>query len=166
MGIASCCIDKSIFEVADYINIVSIITNIILTIWIITNIQDKSNNKRFLKDHYINEIKDLKNDYKMHLSNLYNCKVSPKTIIPWFKLMNIKVNDVMDEIHCNYGISEDFLNSYQNELRDLLTDNEDFNNQFNDEKLIFSASSKNSIIKFQQENNKLFNQIILKINNC
>lgn len=165
MGITSCCIEKSIFEVADYINIVSIIVNIILTIWIITRIQNKSNNKRLLKDHYINEIKEIKNDYKILLSNLYNCKVSPKTVIPWFKLMNIKVNDIMDEINCNYSINKNFLNSYQNELRDLLTDNEDFNNQFNDEKLIFSVNSKNSIIKFQQEYNKLFNQIILKINN-
>ena len=79
--------------------------------------------------------------------------------------MNIKVTDIMDEINCIYKIDKNTLNPYQNELRDLLTDNEDFNNQFNDEKLILSSNSKNSLIKFQQEKNKLFNQIILKINN-
>lgn len=165
MGIACCCVTQPIFDTGNYIDIIAIIVNVILTIWIVIVLQNRSNNKRILKDHYINEIKELKNDYKSFLTNLYNCKVSPKNIIPWFKLMNIKVTDIMEEINCIYKIDKDKLNPYQNELRDLLTDNEDFNNQFNNEKLDLSTISKNSLIKFQQDRNKLFNQIILKINN-
>lgn len=165
MGIACCCVTQPIFDTGNYIDIIAIIVNVILTIWIVIVLQNRSNNKRILKDHYINEIKELKNDYKSFLTNLYNCKVSPKNIIPWFKLMNIKVTDIMEEINWIYKIDKDKLNPYQNELRDLLTDNEDFNNQFNNEKLYLSTISKNSLIKFQQDRNKLFNQIILKINN-
>ena len=165
MGIACCCVTEPMFDIGNYIDVIAIIANVLLTIWIVLVIQDRSNNKRILKDYYINEIKELKNDYKVYLTNLYLCKVSPKNIIPWFKLMNIKVTDIMDEINCIYKIDKNTLNPYQNELRDLLTDNEDFNNQFNDEKLNLSTTSKNSLIKFQQEKNKLFNQIILKINN-
>ena len=165
MGITCCCVTEPIFDTGNYIDIIAIIVNVLLTIWIVFVFQDRSNNKRILKDLYINEIKELKNDYKIYLTNLYNCKVSPKNIIPWFKLMNIKVTDIMEEINCIYKIDKNILYPYQNELRDLLTDNEDFNNQFNDEKLNLSSNSKNSLIKFQQEKNKLFNQIILKINN-
>lgn len=50
-------------------------------------------------------------------------------------------------------------------LRELVTENEDFINSFYlGQNIIFSDSSKTKIIEFQQENNNLFNRLIIEIN--
>ena len=45
--------------------------------------------------------------------------------------MNIKVIDIMRTINEIYKIDENILNPYQNELRELITENEDFISSFN-----------------------------------
>lgn len=151
---------------SDFIDIAAIVVNIILTVWIVMVIQNRSANKRFLKDYYISELKEIRNEFKNCLSNLYNNKVLPKNIIPWFKLMNIKVTDYMEGVNSTYKVDQKFLEPYQNELRELITENQDFINQFNSkEKLILSSVSKNELIRFQQVHSKLFNKLIIKINN-
>ena len=109
-------------------------------------------NKRVLKDHFITEIKDIRSEYKIFLNNLYSNNTRVKSVIPWFKLMNIKVIDIMRTINEIYKIDENILNPYQNELRELITENEDFISSFNlEQNIIFSDNSKTKIIEFQQK---------------
>ena len=63
-----------------------------------------------------------------------------------------------------YKIDEKKLEPYQNELRELITNNNDFINQFRNDKVVFSEASRSELIKFQQTHNKLFNEIIIAIN--
>lgn len=142
-----------------------LLVNAFLAFWIVKTIQNRLANKRVLKDHFISEIKEIRNEYRNCLSNLYSCKTHPRIVIPWFKLMNIKVNDVMSVLNSKYSIDKNYLLPYQHDLQEMITNNEDFINQFkNDNNVTFTESSKIQFIKFQQENNQLFNDIIIKIN--
>ncbi|TND09852.1 MAG: hypothetical protein FD123_780 [Bacteroidetes bacterium] len=152
-------------EPSDWIEIFGILINAGLAIWIVITIQNRLTNKRVLKDYFISEVKDLRNEYKICLSNLYTGKTYPKSVTPWFKLMNIKVNDLMKILQEQYKIDKDILKPYQNDLRELITEDENFIKQFkNDKPIEFNDSSKNSFMKFQQQNNSLFNKLIISIN--
>lgn len=158
-----CFLDR--VSISDWINIIGIIINSSLSIWLVITIQNRLTNKRVLKDHFITEIKDIRSEYKIFLNNLYSNNIRVKSVIPWFKLMNIKVIDIMRTINEIYKIDENILNPYQNDLRELVTENEDFINSFYlGQNIIFSDSSKTKIIEFQQENNNLFNRLIIEIN--
>ncbi len=162
MGTTLCCIT---IEVSDWISIAGIIINSVLAVWIVKTIQNRLTNKRVLKDHFITEIKEIRTEYRCFLNDLYTSKKTAKSILPWFKLMNIKVNDVLNLINEKYKTDTTILNPYQNQLRELITENEDFISQFkNDEPIEFSEESKTQIIKFQQDNSHLFNKIIVQIN--
>lgn len=153
------------FSISDWISIIGIIINSSLSIWLVITIQNRLTNKRVLKDHFITEIKDIRSEYKIFLNNLYSNNIRVKSVIPWFKLMNIKVIDIMRTINEIYKIDENILNPYQNELRELITENEDFISSFSlEQNIIFSDSSRTKIIEFQQKNNSLFNKLIIKIN--
>lgn len=81
--------------------------------------------------------------------------------------MNIKVSDLSEIIYTKYKIDRDILKPYQIDLADLITNNEDFVNQFdNDDPIEFSASSKNTFVRFQQNHNHLFNSLIIGINDA
>ena len=158
-----CFLDR--VSISDWINIIGIIINSSLSIWLVITIQNRLTNKRVLKDHFITEIKDIRSEYKIFLNNLYSNNTRVKSVIPWFKLMNIKVIDIMRTINEIYKIDENILNPYQNELRELITENEDFISSFNlEQNIIFSDNSKTKIIEFQQKNNNLFNRLIIEIN--
>ena len=152
-------------SISDWISIIGIIINSSLSIWLVITIQNRLTNQRVLKDHFITEIKDIRSEYKIFLNNLYSNNTRVKSVIPWFKLMNIKVIDIMRTINEIYKIDENILNPYQNELRELITENEDFISSFNlEQNIIFSDNSKTKIIEFQQKNNSLFNRLIIEIN--
>lgn len=155
---------KCLLSVSDWIQIITIIVNIGLTVWIVTIIQNKLTNRRSLKDYVIDEIKGFRQEYRIFFNNLCSNKVQPQTVLSWFKLMNIKINDLMEIIDKQYNVNKDTLAPFQNELRTLITENEDFISCFNRPRIEFSATSQSSIIKFQQENSHLFNEIIVLIN--
>lgn len=165
MGAACQCVSENSFQMSDIISIISMGVNILLTLWIVYVIQNKLNNKRVLKDHYITEIKSIREEFRTHLNSLYGCKLCPLNIIPWYKLMSIKLYDLAIDLNDIYCVRLDYLNEYQNTLRDLITESEDFNKQYNNPLLIVSPELKNEIIKFQQENSKTFNELIVHINN-
>lgn len=172
MGTTCCCLNLfSTLTATDWIALIGVAVNAILAYWIVRTIQNKLTNRRVLKDHFINEVKEIRADYKNCLSNLYSNKTHPENVIPWFKLMNIKVSDLMKLIHTKYKIPVNSLFPYQNDLRELVTNNDEFNHQFKEKKetnkpVEFSDNSRHSLIKFQQEHNHIFNDIIVSINDC
>lgn len=169
MGTTYFCINSTpVLTTTNWISILGIIVNSGLAIWIVRTIQNKLTNKRTLKDHFINEVKDIRNEYKTCLSNLYSNQTKPKKVIPWFKLMNIKVDDLMLLISTKYKkVERNFLNPYQIEIRELITENDDFISKFeSDDTLNFSENSKSQIIIFQQKHNHLFNDVIILINDA
>ena len=146
---------------ADWINIASVIVNICIAIWITHILQNKFTNNRTLKDHFINEIKDVRAEYKGFLNRLYSNSTNPKELLPWFKLMNIRVKDLVMLMNNRYEVAEDFLNPYQNDLR---TESDDFNRCYRNRQLILTENLKRDLMRFQQEHQRLFNELIIKIN--
>ncbi len=166
MGISICCnVESALFETADYISLVSILVNVGLTYWIIDSLQDRKNNKRILKDHYINEVKEIKSDFKTLFTELFGAKITPKNFLTWYKLANVKMKDLVEDLNEIYKIESNCLNPYQTELRNIITENKDYISQFKKDELKLSPTTKNILIRFQQNNNKIFNKIIIKINN-
>ncbi|WP_026838313.1 hypothetical protein [Gillisia sp. JM1] len=167
MGIISGCIILASLEVSDYINIFSVILNAILAIWIINTIQNRLNNKRVLKDYFINEVKDIRGEYRILLNEIYRSKIKPNKISPWLKLMNIRTNDLMDIILKKHRVSENFLRPYHIDLRNLITEDANFIQSFKlNEEFVLTEKSKKDLIVFQQKNNSLFNKLIIEINDA
>lgn len=153
------------FSWGNVITLIGILVNALLAIWIVKTLQSNQKNKRYLKDHLIQEIKDLRCEYRKFLSELYSGHLKPKQIIPWFKLMNIKIQDTMDIINQKYKIEKGFLRCYQMELRELVTEFKEFNENFKtNNSLRLSENSQKEIIKFQQNYNSKFNSLIIQIN--
>lgn len=152
-------------EPSDWIALFSIVINSLLAIWIVKAVQIKLTNKRVLKDHLISEIKDIRIDYRNMFEQLSNNKLRPKTIVPWFKLMNIKTKDLLSIAKDKYNIRQDTLEPYQIELRETITELEEFVGSYKkNSKICLSQTSHGIITKFQQQNNHVFNKLIIAVN--
>jgi len=165
MGTTCCYLNPfSSLTATDWIALFGVIVNAGLAYWIVRTIQNKLTNKRVLKDHFISEIKEIRSEYKTCLHNLYTNNTHPHRVIPWFKLMNIKVDDLIAIIYTKYKIDKEKLKPYQRELQELITNNTEFNSQFNNEKISFSEPSKSQFIKFQSDKTALQNIFTDKLN--
>ena len=71
----------------------------------------------------------------------------------------------MEYLYDLYKIEKDILRPYQIELRSLVTDNQNFIQQYSSNTPInFESNSKEEFIKFQQKNSHVFTDLIVKIN--
>lgn len=155
----------STLNTSDYISVVGIIVNSLLAIWIVRTLQSNLANKRYLKDHLIQEIKNLRNEYSKFLNELNSGNMKPQKVAPWFKLMNIKVHDTMELVNEKYKIDKDLLKNYQVELRDLVTEFEEFNTNYRKNcNIQLGSQSLRDLIQFQQKNQSKFNKLIININ--
>lgn len=149
------------------ISIIAILVNLGLTVWIVKVIQRQLTDKRTLKNHFITEVIEIRSIYRDKLSDLYAGKSYAKSLISWFKLMNIKINDLMLLINKIYDIDIGILKPYRSELRLLITEMKEFTEGYEFDKPIkFSSHSKQQILKFQDRHNNIFNNLIVQINDA
>lgn len=149
---------------SDWIAIAAIVVDIGLTIYIVSVIQSKLTNKRALKDYLIEELKGFRTEYRNLFNSLFASKMNAQNILAWFKLMNIKIEDFMEIVSKQYCIDKNMLNAFQNDLRELITENEDYIKCFGENIVKLSSTSQSEIIKFQQKNFNKFNEVIIAIN--
>lgn len=165
---AAVCFERLIeaLGAAEWIDLLGIVINVALTVWIVKVIQNRLTNKRTLKDFYIADIKDIRTEYADFLKKLHAGLVSGQSVLSWFKSMNMRVNDLMQHVSKRYGIDKQLLNPYQNTLRDLITDDSAFELQYTSEAIKFSEQTRSKFYQFEQRNSTLFYEIIGKINDA
>jgi len=152
--------------ISDLISIFGIIVNVFIAWFIISKIQKNANNRRILKDHFINEIKEIRNEYILILNEIYHDKCKPQELLYQLKSMDIKVNDLMEIINEKYKkIEKKKLTPYTRELKKLINVDKNFIKSYKENKITkFSMILKNEINIFQKKHNSLFNQVIIDIN--
>jgi hypothetical protein len=150
---------------SDIINLIGLIIHSTLAVYIVIILQKNLANKRHLKDFLISEIKNLRIEYKKFFNELCSGNLRAKKIIPWLKLLNIKSYNTLKIIKKKYKVKKNYLNSYQVELKKLVTELDEFNlNYKENKKIALKEESFSKLIKFQQENSSKFSSIIIMIN--
>lgn len=152
-------------DASNWIDLAGIIINSILAVWIVKTIQNRLTNKRVLKDHFITEIKEIQKEFRQFFSELYSNRTKPKDCLAWFKLMNIRVSDLLAIASKKYLVGASALDPYLIELRDFISNSQEFTNAFyGNSPITPSESLRSRLILFEQTNNHLFNEVIVIIN--
>lgn len=153
------------FDFSDIISALGIIVNSILAIWIVKTIQNKLTNKRVLKDHFISEIKDIRNEYNQYIKNIEKGNIKPQESPRWFKLQNIKLDHLMNHINEIYNIPFPQLITFHSELRELITNSSELiSNYRNNTPVTFSTTTIRKLDRIQSKYIGIYNKLIIKIN--
>jgi hypothetical protein len=151
-------------SITDIINIISILMDSSLIIYISYKFQKSINNKRTLKDILILEIKEIRQQHDEFYKSLLKGTQNAKDIKQWLKLMTIKINSISPFLK-EYKIDNMCFNPYTVELREIITESDDFQRGYNYKMITFDNDFKKEIFNFHNKNNKVFLEVILKINN-
>ncbi|MGO4708644.1 hypothetical protein AB4Y90_05890 [Chryseobacterium sp. 2TAF14] len=153
------------FDFSNIIDIVSMAVNAFLAVFIVKNIQKSQDNERVIKDHFINEVKAIKDQYAIFYNNVIYGRITAQGMLEWFKLMNIKVSDVSNMLEANYKIKNDIFNPFIINLPDLITNDNCYISQFRSSTFTIDVPLKRKIFDFHSRNLKIFNECIIMINN-
>lgn len=148
------------------VNLLGILVNAILAVYIVKSIQKGVENERSIKDHFFDEIKDLRSDYKSFLNAAYTGKLTNTEIVARLKLLGIKSSDLMNHLHFTCSVDKNYLSQYHIDLNKIITEDSIFIQFFNQptQRITFTPVTLDKILKFQHKYQNRFNVLILTVN--
>lgn len=143
---------------SEVISIVGIFIDILIAIVVVSYIQKRTENRRNLKNYFIDTLKEIQSDYNLFINDLLNGKLSARDITTWFQQASENINEIEDFIKRELSIDDKSLTVQSRVLMQKITSSVDFNNQFDNATYNPENLSKREIILTQ----KLFRLKILK----
>jgi len=131
--------------VADILQLLSLCT----TIWIAIIVQRNLTKKRFLKEYFIGEIKNIREDYKLLHNDLITNSLSSREIINRFKSLSGRIKTIDETVKQYYDCSSSVLKDAHSDFQQYITGLEEFNSQFKNEHVIFSQEARSKIFEHQ-----------------
>lgn len=151
-------------QVSDWISILNIIFTSIIGIWIALSVQNNLTKSRYLKEYFINEVKDIRDLYKQFINQLYKNKISAIDIKDWFKIMSERTQNLDKFLHEKFQINNSLIVSKHAEIQQKITSLDEFNEHYRAPTITFSNSSKNDILKLHSELSCVLTQRVIDIN--
>lgn len=150
----------------DVIAICDIAITSAIGVWIACLVQNNITKNRYLKEYYINEIKDIGECYKLFIKELYGNKLAAKDIKEWMKIMSGRITTLNRFVHQSYHIQDSLLLNKHADIQQFITDTDEFNENYNAEVVTFGGSTKNDVLKKHCEVNDVVMQRVIDINNA
>lgn len=158
-------VNSLVITVSDWIQIGGIAITAGLSIWIVNTIQAKVDSKRFIKEFFINEILEIRNEYRVLIGQLKNGELKPRMVKYKTKELNIRVNDLMSILKEQYNINFNYLLSYQLELLSIVMDSREFITNFTSNSTFsLSEQTLGDLSVFENENDGKFSKLIMEVN--
>lgn len=155
-----------VFQVSDWIGVVDIIVTSAIGVWIAVSVQNNLTKSRYLKEHFINEVKDIRDLYKSFVNQLYKNKISAINIKDWFKVMSERIQN-LDKFLCKeYQNCNTSIVSKHAEIQQKITSMDEFNENYKEPAITFTNSSQNEILKLHSELSCALTQSVIDINSA
>ncbi|WCF99841.1 hypothetical protein [Porphyromonas gingivalis] len=154
-------------QISDWIAVVEIIVTSAIGIWVAITVQNNLTKSRYLKEYFINEVKDIRDLYKSFINRLYKSEISAIDIKDWFKVMSERTQNLdkfLGEEYCKF---DSFLIvSKHAEIQQTITSMDEFNENYKEPTISFANSSKKEILKLHSELSCVLTQRIIDINSA
>ena len=154
------------WQTGDFISIADILITTAIGIWIACLVQNNITKNRYLKEYYINELKDIGECYKAFIKELHEGVLAAKDIKDWLKIMSVRINAFYDFVHKSYEIKNSLLLDKHSDIQQFITGADEFNENYKAKRVAFQGGTKNEILKKHYELNNVVMQRVMDINSA
>ena len=138
-----------------------------ITLFIALSISRKLDSERALKNHFIEEVKAVRDHEEAIFQYIISNSIKPQQLKSMMGNLNTNVGDLMNLLKSQYGIDDSFLNAFQWKYSQLITDDEDFTSNYKgDQEFKFKPQLLKDFSNYRADKLKLFNDLIVEINNA
>ena len=139
---------------------------LIVTVWIAIVVQRNLTKNRYLKDYFINEIKDLRNEYRILFADIQSSKLNSETIKVRVKIISLRIKTIEDYSTRYFFIESSNLKLLHSEFQQFITGTDDFNNQYKESTIKFSDMTITKILEYQKDIVDELTLCVININNA
>ena len=144
---------------SDWISICGVVMSSIVGIIIATVIQKKSSSSRFLRDFFIKELSDIQEYYRSFINDIWSGKENARNIIDTLKYLSFRIKTIDKYTVQKYKTTVKLM-PVHSKFQRRITALDEFNSQYDKEKVMFSNDSK---ILLMNQHNYISEAIIEKI---
>lgn len=126
-------------------------------------VPEKMNDKRSLKDYYIEEMKSVKVEFNDLCKQISLQQIEANVIRKTFKQLSVRLNDIQYSVNINLKIHIDVLRELTS-TQTFLTNTEEMNNQFNARTITLTSATERKLIEKQELFNRNMLSAIANIN--
>ncbi len=152
----------------DWLSVID--TFIALSGWIITviiaiRINGKLDSERTLKNHFIDEVKEIRDYEESIFRYVIDNSIKPQRLKSMMGNLNTRVSDLMSLLENQYNIQNGFLNAFQWKYSQIISDDDDYTNNFReDREFSFNHNLIKNYTNYRVDKLRLFNDLIVNIN--
>ena len=138
-----------------------------ITLYIASTISRKLDSERTLKNHFIDEVKEVREHEDAIFQYIITNRIKPQQLKSMLGNLNTNVGDLMNLLKSQYGIEDSYLNAFQWKYSQLITDDEDFTSSYKDDlEFNFKPQLLKDFSSYRADKLRLFNDLIVVINNA
>lgn len=154
----------------DWLSIINTLISLIgwgITLYIAITISRRLDSERTLKNHFIEEVKIIRDHEETIFTYIISNKIKPQRLKSMVGSLNACVGDLMNLLKEQYGIDDSFLNAFQWRYGQIILDDEDFISNFKEDiEFGFTRSLLRAFADYRTDKLRLFNDLIVVINNA
>lgn len=155
-------------ELSDKLTLLEILVTIIIGYYIthLTNIKDAGT--RCLKDYFIEILKTIRNSFDQHIDKIISGDNSAKEFVKWYNTFHCDIDNFDVSIRQAFPINKPNLNDIIDDLYSYITNSDDFNDHYQNEKVEFTLESEFKIKADKSKIDLLMNDYVITIygSNC
>ena len=151
-------------DLTDWVGIgIDVLIGGVLAYVLASVVPKKMNDKRNLKDYYIEEMKSVKVEFNDLCKQISLQQIEANVIRKTFKQLSIRLSDIQYSVNINLKIHIDVLRDLTS-TQTFLTNTEEMNNQFNSRTIKLNSSTERKLIEKQEIFNRNMLSAIAGIN--
>lgn len=122
---------------------------LVVTVWIAIVVQRNLTKNRFLKDYFINELKDLREEYRFFFIDLQNQKLNSKSIKAKLKILSLRIKTIEEYTTKCFSLEDSKLKDLHSNFQQFITGSKPYNMQYKSKSISFPDTITTQILKHQ-----------------
>ena len=142
----------------------SILVTAFMAWWVVKSVQRKLDTERTLKEHFAHEVIGLRKETRDFITKVINGGMKAKDIKFYHNHLRAHITDLQNILFKKYKINKTFLKAYKMNMITIIEKDSEYVNAFkNNLPVSLCSETAFALHKLGQDNDHLFNEILLKI---
>lgn len=151
---------------SEWLNLVDIVVTAGVGIWIATTIQNKFAKTRALKEYFINELIALQADYRCFDNNIWDSKLSSRSIKDTLKALSGRIDTLDKYMHKKFKLENSLIKEAHVKFQQDLTYAQELEDQFANPTVQLSHDTKIRLMPLHDSIVEAITERVININEC
>lgn len=153
----------SCIQLSDVIAILDIIITIVIAVWIGVFIQRNFTTVRAVKEYFISENQEIRNNYNTFLDGLYTGNAKANQVQEWFKIMTMRIDIYEDFLKKEFSVHPK-MSKHHTRIKILITGSDELNENYKSDSFTLLTPTKMDLHKIHKDFTIAQTKLVVEIN--